>query len=86
MEEINIILNEINFTQICKTGFLTFNSPSGRIETYIGKSEMIELMSGSLLKETNGYNLKLNIVNIDSLMIKEIVKRSPLYSDLVVKL
>jgi hypothetical protein len=85
MEEIRISLNQATFTQLCKVGFLFLNSQkTGRIEIYITKQDMREISSGSVLKKiTQGISFEIALQDIGSDLIREIIKRSPIYSDMI---
>jgi hypothetical protein len=82
-KEINIILNEIGFTNICKQGFIIFNGSNGRNELYLTKLDIKHILeNGTFEKNIGQDSLKLYLeVNKDT--IKEIIKRSPMYSNIL---
>lgn len=78
-----ITLNESNFTGVCKLGFFNFNSiESGREEISFSKRDIkLLLETGKLNKQlANLYEFTLSGIDFET--AKEIVKRSPLYSEL----
>lgn len=84
MEEIRILLNQVKFTNLCKTGFIQYKkSTFSRTDVYITKSEMIELLAGKILeKQVDSVKLVIALQDIGIDLIKEIVRRSPVYSDI----
>ncbi len=85
MNEININLNENTFTNICKLGFIKYRSIDNTIDSlYLSSNDILSLYKeGILSKNINIENtLKLNTNNINGDIIKEIIKRSPVYSNL----
>ena len=85
MEEIRILLNESTFTQLCKMGFLQHKtSMFSRTDVYITKVDMVELATGKIVeKEVDGALFKIALQDIGIELIREIVRRSPMYSDIV---
>lgn len=84
MEEIKILLNELTFTSLCKTGFIQYKkSMFSRTDVYITKNEMVELLAGKILeKRVDGVKLMIALQDIGIDLIREIVRRSPIYSDI----
>ena len=81
MKEIRILLNEPMFTQLCKTGFYTHQNP--RTEITFSKLDIKSIAIGDILeKEIDGILFKFALQDIGSDLIIEIVRRSPIYSDL----
>lgn len=84
MKEYRIQLDEIEFTNLCKRGFiLVSDEMDNKIEFNFYTKEIRELIyNGVVQKNTSNsvYNFRLNIQNRE--MPKEIVKRSPIYSGL----
>lgn len=85
VKEIRILLNESTFTSLCKMGFLQhITYMSGRKDVYITKSEMVELSTGKILeKQVDDVTFKIALQDIGIDLIREIVRRSPMYSDIV---
>lgn len=83
MKENNVTLNEYSFTNLCKLGFYTFYSKEyGRNEISFTKSDIKKLAIGEILEKKINSNYRFVIHNVDLELIKEIIKRSPIYSDL----
>lgn len=83
-KEIRILLTESSFTQLCKTGFYTNNrGPFSKTDIYITKSDMKEISTGKILeKEVGGEIFKFTLQDIGIVSIREILKRSPIYSEI----
>jgi len=85
MIEKRIILNEGIFTRICKMGFFDYQSQYGKSDVHLTKLEIKDLCEGKeVIKLVDGESVKL-LPNVSSDISIEIVKRSPLFSDLYVK-
>jgi hypothetical protein len=82
--EIRTSLNESMFTNICKHGFIRHQSTlSGTYEISFTRIDIKHLCKGEVLeKQTDDAVLKLALQDIGSDLIREIVKRSPIYSEL----
>jgi hypothetical protein len=84
MKEVVILLNESTFTNLCKIGFIkqkNFMFSGGDI--YITKIDMVELINGKIIEKiVDDCLYKIAIQNIDIDLIKEIIIRSPIYSDI----
>jgi hypothetical protein len=83
-KEIRASLNEPMFTNLCKHGFIKHQSTlSGVYEIRFTRLDMKHLCSGDIVeKQTDDAILKLALQDLGSEMIREIVKRSPIYSEL----
>jgi hypothetical protein len=83
METIKIILNEIQFTNACKSGFINYNSrETGRVDIYLTKNDIKEIAANNLISKKIGDIFEISTFNMDKESIKEIIKRSPLYSEI----
>jgi hypothetical protein len=82
--EIRTSLNESMFTNICKHGFIRHQSTlSGTYDVSFTRIDIKHLCKGEVLeKQTDDAVLKLALQDIGSELIREIVKRSPIYSEL----
>jgi hypothetical protein len=82
--EIRTSLNESMFTNICKHGFIRHQSTlSGTYDISFTRIDIKHLCKGEVLeKQTDDAVLKLALQDIGSDLIREIVKRSPIYSEL----
>jgi hypothetical protein len=83
MNELRILLNEITFTNLCKSGYLTYQGKLGKREIYITKLDLRELARESIItKEYDDEVIKISLQDIGMETIKEIIKRSPIYGDM----
>lgn len=85
MPNIKIELDEYNFTHVCKTGYISYGHGYDRVELRLTSRDMITLSnSESVIKESN-MDLdifEISLVNIEKDVIREIIKRSPIFSQL----
>lgn len=82
--EIRTSLNEAMFTSICKHGFMKHQSTlSGTYDVRFTRVDMKQLCIGEVLeKQTDDAILKFGLQDLGSELIREIIKRSPIYSEL----
>ena len=87
MNEIKIVLDEFRFTNFCKLGFIQYKNGNSNIEIPLTKLDIKTLFKEDTL-EKNYYEDKVVVLllNIDKHLLKEIIKRSPLFSDLYYEL
>ena len=83
-KEIRASLNESMFNNLCKNGFIKHQSTlSGAYEITFTRLDIKHLCTGEIVeKQTDDAILKLALQDIGSELIREIVKRSPIYSEL----
>lgn len=83
-KEIKASLNEGMFTNLCKHGFIKHQSElSGTYEIRFTRLDMKSLCLGDVLeKQTDDATLKFLLQDLGSDLIREILKRSPIYSEL----
>ena len=87
MKEIRILLTELTFTNLCKSGFITQNTEYGRMDISITKRDLQTLVTGQILtKDVNGLVVKMALQDIGMEHIKEIIRRSPLFSEMYYEL
>jgi hypothetical protein len=69
---------------VCKVGFLKNQSPElGKNDIHFYKTDIMSLCKGEILiKEVASEIFKFALVDLGSEMIREIVKRSPIYYEL----
>lgn len=84
MKEIRILLNEVTFTNICKAGFLSHRGESyGTIDIPITKNDIKQLATGKIITKDMGDDMiKIALQDIGFYLIKEIIRRSPMYSEM----
>jgi hypothetical protein len=83
--EVTVFLNEPQFTKLCKLGYiLEVSLKSGTNYLYFSSSDIKSLISGSEVKKNLDENvLSFVITRIDNETVMEIVKRSPIYYELI---
>ena len=87
MNEIRTVLTELTFTSVCKNGTFTYVEGYTRVEIPFTKLDMKILASGEILtKNEDGKTFKFILSDIGLPMIKEILKRSTMYSDMYYEL
>jgi hypothetical protein len=83
MNEYRILLNEITFTNICKSGYLSYQGKFGKNDINITKLDLRKLSAGEIItKDYTDEVVKIALQDIGLELIKEIIKRSPIYSDM----
>jgi len=84
MKETRILLTETTFTNLCKSGFIPQKSAMyGSIDVNITKSDMSEITKGKILtKNVGGEIFLIALQDIGFTLIREIIKRSPIYSEM----
>ena len=83
MDEYKILLNETTFTNLCKSGYLSFQGKFGKNDVYFTKLDLKELSQGNIVtKEYTDEVVKVALQDIGAELIKEIIKRSPIYGDM----
>lgn len=83
MNEIRTVLDEKLFTQICKTGYMIHGAGYNATDVKFTKADITLLSSGEILEKVeNDQIFKYMLQDIGFDLIKEIIKRSPIYSEL----
>jgi len=83
MKETRILLNETNFTNLCKMGYFTHLGELGTMNISITKTDIKRLANGEIIsKEFSNEVIKIALQDIGFELIKEIIKRSPMFSDM----
>jgi hypothetical protein len=84
MKETRILLTETTFTNLCKSGYFVHRSEmGGSIDIRITKADMKVITSGKILEKDLGDEMiKIALQDIGLELIREIVRRSPVYSDM----
>ena len=84
MKETRILLTETTFTNLCKSGFIPQKSAMyGSIDLNITKEDMSVITKGDILsKDIGGELFKVALQDIGFTLIREIIKRSPIYSEM----
>ena len=74
----NIILNEVTFTNVCKIGILRI----GSTEIFFSQKDILDLIKNKEINKDQDILYNIRISNISDFTINEIIKRSPIFSDL----
>ena len=84
IKEIRTVLTEEMFTHVCKVGFISIRSNDfGKTDINFNKFDILQLVKGEIISKELGtevFKFALQIIDLE--MIKEIVKRSPIFSEL----
>ena len=83
IKEIRNLLNEDRFSQLCKMGFIRYQTPSGTTDIHFYKQDIIALSNGDIVtKDFSDEVLKFMLAKLDKETIIEILKRSPIFYEL----
>lgn len=84
MKEIKTVLNEVSFTNLCKMGYIPIVTEMGKSDIYFNKNDIKTLIyGGNILEKVQDDRAFLFIMdNLDIEYIREILKRSPIYSEI----
>jgi hypothetical protein len=87
-KEIRIVLDEKSFTNLCKSGFFSHNSPEfGNTDIHIYKHDIKNLISDKIVtKEIGNETFNLALAKMEYELVKEIVRRSPIFSEMYYEL
>lgn len=87
MNQKKILLNETTFTLVCKSGFIRYSSNFGNIDLHLSKRDMIALFNREIVnKELQNETVSIAVMEIDAVVLKEIIKRSPVFAELYYEL
>ena len=83
-KEIRILLNEAQFSQVVKIGRIVYvTTNASKTEFPLSSMDVREMCNGKILiKKVDDQIFEIAIAKIDKETIKEILKRTPLYSSL----
>lgn len=82
-DQVRVVLSPMQFTQVCKIGFISTQEKSGRTDLNFTSGDIIALCRGEIV-EKNGYDLKyeFKLTNMEQYEKREIVKRSPFFGSI----
>lgn len=85
MESLKIILAEPQFTQLCKLGFVTRKDENLNLtDIYFNRVDIKNLVDGNIVsKDCNGVEIEFVVSRIEREQLIEIVKRSPIFYELI---
>jgi hypothetical protein len=79
--ELKISLDEYSFTDLCKSGYITKNLKNGRTDITFTNKDIVSLSMGDIVtKEIDSDRILVIVENVDSELIAEIIKRSPIFN------
>jgi hypothetical protein len=85
--EIRTLLNEVSFTHLCKKGIITHGTGYTKTDVYFTKVDMKNLASGEIVtKHENDQTFQYLLQDIGLELIKEIIRRSPIYGEMYYEL
>jgi|Laugresbdmm110sn_1035088.scaffolds.fasta_scaffold135421_2 hypothetical protein len=84
IKEIRTLLTEEMFTNVCKIGFVTIRSIDyGKTDINFHKVDILQLVKGEIVTKEIGTEIfKFALQDLGTEMIREIVKRSPIFYEL----
>jgi hypothetical protein len=85
--EIRTLLNEVSFTHLCKSGVITHGTGYTRTDVYFTKVDLKNLASGEIVtKHENDQTFQYALQDIGFELVKEIIRRSPIYGEMYYEL
>lgn len=86
-KEIRLVFNETSFTNVCKNGFMPYKDVNGTIDIRFSKNDIKTLCKGDVLSiDTNENKILIILQDLGLDYIREIVRRSPIFSDLATEI
>lgn len=86
-KEIRTVFNEITFTNLCKTGTVTHGIGYNKTDVYFTKQDIKKLVSGEILTKNENEQVFLYVLqDLGIELIKEIIRRSPIYGEMYYEL
>ena len=82
-KEIRILLTEAQFSQVVKMGRIVYMTDTSKVEFPLSSLDVREICNGKILtKNIDEQIFQIAIGKMDKEIIREILKRTPLYSSL----
>lgn len=83
IKEIRTVFTEITFTNLCKSGVVTHGVGYTRTDVYFTKVDMKSLATGEIVtKNENDQVFQYVLQDIGFELVREILKRSPIYGEM----
>ena len=83
MNEFKIALNEVTFTNVCKMGFIQHHTnETGTTDIFLNKNDIMKLFTEKGIVKTTNSKFDIRVFNINDFTMKEIIRRSPIFSDI----
>lgn len=82
-KEIRLIFNESSFTNVCKNGFMPYKDSNGSMDIRFTRTDIKTLCKGEILTiDMNEAKILIILEDLGLEYIREILRRSPIFSDL----
>lgn len=86
-KEIRTVFNEITFTNLCKTGTVTHGIGYNKTDVYFTKEDIRKLAKGEMVSKKENDQVFLYLLqDLGIELIKEIIRRSPIYGEMYYEL
>jgi hypothetical protein len=86
-KEIRTVFNEITFTNLCKSGIAKHGIDYNKTDVYFTKQDIKKLVSGEIVTKNENEQVFLYLLqDLGIELIKEIIKRSPIYGEMYYEL
>lgn len=86
-KEIRTVFNEITFTNLCKSGIAKHGIDYNKTDVYFTKQDIKKLFSGEIVTKNENDQVFLYLLqDIGFELIKEIIRRSPIYGEMYYEL
>jgi hypothetical protein len=86
-KEIRTVFNEITFTNLCKTGTVTHGIGYNKTDVYFTKEDVRKLAKGEMVTKNENDQVFLYLLqDLGIELIKEIIRRSPIYGEMYYEL
>ena len=86
-KEIRTVFNEVTFTNLCKSGVAKHGIDYNKTDVYFTKADMKSLIKGEIVtKHENDQVFQYILQDIGFELIKEIIRRSPIYGEMYYEL
>jgi hypothetical protein len=86
-KEIRTVFNEVTFTNLCKSGIAKHGIDYNKTDVYFTKQDIKKLVSGEIVTKNENDQVFLYLLqDIGFELIKEIIRRSPIYGEMYYEL
>lgn len=86
-KEIRTVFNEITFTNLCKSGIAKHGIDYNKTDVYFTKEDIRKLAKGEMVSKNENDQVFLYLLqDLGIELIKEIIRRSPIYGEMYYEL
>ena len=86
-KETRTVFNEVTFTNLCKSGIAKHGIDYNKTDVYFTKNDIKKLVSGEIVTKSENDQLFLYLLqDLGIELIKEIIRRSPIYGEMYYEL